>query len=638
MKNLSIALKLIGGFIAVALVALAIGAAGLLSARNLSSSIADLGKDKLVAIRSLLTIKEQSSALRVAIRSFLDPRMVGADRSRQFDNVAAARKAYGAALEDYLALEHSEGERLGNDKLVEAMARWDSANEAFLAQAREAAASGIADPATLVGYVKGFIGDHHALISSLRGLLGEGLAFEGGTDETACAFGRWMASADRSNPTIAAALDAINADHRRFHASVAAVKARHRAGDRAGAYRLLESEARPAAEGTFRQLGLIAGEAARVDALYAAMHESAFGILRERQTETIGILDSIVEANISASEASVSAADATSRGAITLVVAGTALGTIAALALGIALSLSVLGPVKAAASVVSRLETGDLLAFEPDRSRKDELGRLNAGLAVTVGRLREVIAGIRLASEQVSRGGAEISQEAQSISQGTTEQAANAEEVSSSIEEMTASVRQNADNATAGESLSRRAAESAELGAGEVDAAVAAMNDITARIGVIDEIARQTNLLALNAAIEAARAGESGKGFAVVASEVRKLAERSQSAASEIVALSTGTARAAAKAASSIAGVVPEIRRTADLVQEIAASTREQASGIDQISKAVTGLDEIIQRNASSSEALAAMAEELSGQARALDENVAFFSLGNARGPGPLES
>jgi methyl-accepting chemotaxis protein len=241
--------------------------------------------------------------------------------------------------------------------------------------------------------------------------------------------------------------------------------------------------------------------------------------------------------------------------------------------------------------------------------------------------LRNLVASVMTSSNNVSTGSQEMSSTAQQMSQGATEQAASAEEVSSSIEEMTSTIKQNADNAQATESIARKAAQDAELGAQAVTKAVGAMKEIAGKINIIEEIARQTNLLALNAAIEAARAGEAGKGFAVVASEVRKLAERSQSAAGEILSLSRDSTGVAEEAGTRILAVVPDIRKTADLVAEISAASREQGVGADQIARAVTQLDTVIQQNASASEEMASMAEELSSQAEQLADAIAYFKL-----------
>jgi methyl-accepting chemotaxis protein len=190
-------------------------------------------------------------------------------------------------------------------------------------------------------------------------------------------------------------------------------------------------------------------------------------------------------------------------------------------------------------------------------------------------------------------------------------------------------VRQNADNALQTEKIAAKLSVDAKEGGEAVNETVMAMNEIAGKITIIEEIARQTNLLALNAAIEAARAGEHGKGFAVVASEVRKLAERSQRAAAEISELSTTSVRVAEQAGTMLCNIIPDFQRTAELVQEISASSKEQDAGAEQINKAIQQLDQVIQQNAGSSEEMASTAEELSSQAERLQSMISFFRLGN---------
>jgi methyl-accepting chemotaxis protein len=213
------------------------------------------------------------------------------------------------------------------------------------------------------------------------------------------------------------------------------------------------------------------------------------------------------------------------------------------------------------------------------------------------------------------------------MSQGATEQAAAAEEASSSMEQMSSNIRQNADNAMQTEKIAVKSADGARQGGTAVNETVHAMKEIANKISIIEEIARQTNLLALNAAIEAARAGEHGKGFAVVASEVRKLAERSQKAAAEISELSASSVEVAERAGALLGQMVPDIQKTAELVQEINAASREQDLGAGQINKAIQQLDQVIQQNASSSEEMASTAEELSSQAEQLQSAIAFFRV-----------
>ncbi|NGZ27271.1 MAG: HAMP domain-containing protein [Magnetococcales bacterium] len=306
-------------------------------------------------------------------------------------------------------------------------------------------------------------------------------------------------------------------------------------------------------------------------------------------------------------------------------------GSILALVLGIGIALFItrliVNALVQGVAFATSVANGDLTATISIQ-QKDEIGQLADALRAMVDKLRSVVGEVRSASDNVSSGAQELSSSAQELSQGATEQAASVEETSSSMEEMTSNIQQNTDNAQQTEKIASQAARDAEEGGRSVVEAVTAMREIASKISIIEEIARQTNLLALNAAIEAARAGEHGKGFAVVAAEVRKLAERSQTAAGEISKLSSSSVAVAEQAGGIIAKLVPDIRKTAELIQEIAAASREQNSGAEQINKAMQQLDQVIQQNAGASEEMAATAEELNSQADQLNQSISFFRTG----------
>jgi methyl-accepting chemotaxis protein len=276
------------------------------------------------------------------------------------------------------------------------------------------------------------------------------------------------------------------------------------------------------------------------------------------------------------------------------------------------------------ADLTEEISKGNLSVDVKLASENDQLGKALQNMTRI---LNDVIGQVKSAGDNVASGSQAMSSASEEMSQGATEQAASAEEASSSIEQMTANIRQNADNALQTEKIAVKAAEDARSGGKAVADTIVAMKEIAGKIMIIEEIARQTNLLALNAAIEAARAGEHGRGFAVVAAEVRKLAERSQVAAGEINALSVSSVGVAEQAGDMLKTMVPNIQRTAELVQEIAAASREQDAGAGQINKAIQQLDLVIQQNASASEEMASTAEELTAQSEQLQEMISFFRL-----------
>jgi len=279
---------------------------------------------------------------------------------------------------------------------------------------------------------------------------------------------------------------------------------------------------------------------------------------------------------------------------------------------------------KKAADVAVHISEGDLTVEASALSERDVLGTAQKRMLEN---LRRTVLKVSESAGSVASGSEQMSATAQQLSQGASEQASSAEECTSSMEEMGSSVQQNADNAKQTDKIATKAAEDALASGEAVNQTVRARKEIAEKISIIDEISRKTDLLALNAAVEAARAGEHGKGFAVVASEVRKLAERSQVAAAEISRLTSDGVQRADGAGQLLSRLVPDIRKTAELVREIAAASAEQGTGATQVSKAMQQLDQVIQQNASASEEMSTGADELSEQAEALQEAVSFFKV-----------
>ena len=340
-------------------------------------------------------------------------------------------------------------------------------------------------------------------------------------------------------------------------------------------------------------------------------------------------LDKVVELNTEVADAAVTSGQEAASSATQIMITVGVVGTVLLVLLGVFIIRSILqqlgGDPIYVSQVVGKIANGDFT--EKLAIRPGDTTSMLAGIGAMVERLSQIISEVRSAAGALSSASEEVSATAQNMSQGTSEQAASVEETSASVEQMSASINQNAENAKVTDGMASKAAREAEEGGAAVRETVVAMKSIAEKIGIIDDIAYQTNLLALNAAIEAARAGEHGKGFAVVAAEVRKLAERSQVAAQEIGEVAKNSVGLAETAGRLLDEIVPSIRKTSDLVQEISAASDEQSAGASQINNAMEQLNKITQQSAASSEELAATAEEMSSQAEQLQQLMSFFTV-----------
>src|SRR6266550_2314145 len=294
---------------------------------------------------------------------------------------------------------------------------------------------------------------------------------------------------------------------------------------------------------------------------------------------------------------------------------------------GIYLAWSIAHPLERFSAKLEDINIGGsgLIHWDEAQDRGDEIGDVARSFNRFTTTLSEVIDQVRSVTGAVSEASSQVSSSAQLLSHGTSEQAASVEETTASLEQMHASITQNAENSRQMEQMAQKGATDVEQSGKAVAESVDAMKTIAEKISIIEEIAYQTNLLALNAAIEAARAGDHGKGFAVVATEVRKLAERSQNAAQEINALTASSVRVAERSGELLTELVPAIHKTAELVQDVASASKEQAAGVAQVNRAMIQVDQVTQRNASAAEELSSTAEEMASQADSLQQLMALF-------------
>ncbi len=290
------------------------------------------------------------------------------------------------------------------------------------------------------------------------------------------------------------------------------------------------------------------------------------------------------------------------------------------------LAISISRPLESATELAEKVAQGDLRTkFAIDR--KDEIGRLSAALDTMVANIKTVVDEIKMGAEKIVKASDKLNKESMELSEGASEQASSAEEVSSSMEEMYANIQQNTDNSKETEKIAKKAAEGIKVSNQSNELAQRSLEDITEKISIIGDIAFQTNILALNAAVEAARAGSEGRGFAVVAAEVRKLAERSQQAATEINSVSQQTITSSGEASKNLVEITPEIEKTASLVQDITSASLEQVAGVEQINNALQQLNQITQRNAVNSEQINTASKELEELSLMLNNSISVFKL-----------
>lgn len=594
MTPMKLGTKLIGSFIIIAILTLAVSLIGVWGVSTLKMRLYETGEIRLPGNNNLLIIQKEFESVRVAQRSLLSPILKDEDLKRQFDNVKNARERYQAAWKVYESLPHSAEETDLWRQFASAVAEWTKENDKFFQAVNDLIRANLGNPYAVLANIQLFRGDHYKLQIDVQQLLEKNRVLEGGEDPTACNFGKWLAIYKTTNPEMNKALTAIVQSHNTFHGSVKKIKDLVKNGQKEEAHHLFDGNMAEAVAKTFSIFGDMRKEAERAVSLYTIMDEQAMVKCVAKQRVAMGLLDQLLLINDKMVKDTVRQSQDDASISLILSVAGMLIGFILAVVLGVYFSVS------------------------------------------TSRRLKRVIDSLRSSADQVKSASSEVSSTSESLAEGASEQAASIEEISSSLEEISSMTSLNADNAAKANQLTGQTKESLSKAAESMTMVTQAMSEIAVAgqeigkiIKTIDEISFQTNLLALNAAVEAARAGEAGAGFAVVADEVRNLAQRATGAAGNTAVLIDGAVKKINQGAELVTvtstafqGVTGQVSRVSEIVGEISSAAGEQAQGISQISQAISQMDKVTQQNAASAQESASASAQLNAQAETLTDNV----------------
>jgi len=582
----SLAFKIASGFGVIILLAMALGGAGLFALSRLSGALNQISTSELPAAMALIQVQAALENIRGTLLTLAIPGLPDEMRASQYDNIEKARKTYQEAEQQFEQSEFTPEIQAAWDAYKKAVADQRGANNQFLDLCRQLDQLGIADPVEVEGKLRRFQGDHFLLELKVLSLIDENTNFDGGTDHTACNFGKWLPAFKTTSTELNRILEAMKEPHRQFHEAVAEIKTAVQAGDRDRARNLYETKMKAARTQVFQYFDELLAVAEKSRTLHDQGHSLALGELTDKMRLTQDAMQKVVEANNAFLEDYRASLVRMVRITTAVLIGCVVLVLVLGVVLTLILTRSIVSPIRRVVEVLSNV------------------------------------------SAQTSAAAAELAGSSESLSSTATEQAAISEETSSSITEIAAQIEEMGKISMTAAELTReniRMSGDSLKSVVEMTQKMAEIEkdsqEMVKIIKTIDEIAFQTNLLALNAAVEAARAGEAGKGFAVVAEEVRALASRAAEAARMTQGLLEGTAlkvrdsaEAIRKINNNFEAIVESATRMGDQLERITTASREVEQGANQLNTAGQQSAQAAQNTAAASEEISATAEELSSQ------------------------
>lgn len=644
MKNVKLMAKLIGGFSIVALITLVIGFVGWSSINNLDGNLVEISEVRLPSIKNLLVMSWQMEDMAKVQRTLLDPNLDMDVRKQQYKEFAEAQKRYKTAWDIYEPLPQTQEEARLWKEFVAAWQEVQKGNDAFFQLCGNLDKTDILNPMALRARIEAYRGDHYELMGKTLRMILTGKTFAGGESAASCDFGKWTATFKTSNPALMASLREISGYHEEFHQTVGKIRDLVNQGNTTEARDIFNRKMEPDAEQVFTHFNAILAEASKAEEIFNQMTHYAMVTALEKHELADRLIEDIIAVNegVVAHEEKLAMSD--SRNAKMTAVLGMILGFVAALALGIYLSVSITRPIQKGTVFAGKMAEGDFRETLPI-DQKDEIGTLAKALnnmVSSLGRMiRDLTAGVdtlsssstelSAISHQMSSGAEQTSEKSNTVSTAAEEMSANMSSVAAATEqastnvnmvataseEMTATISEIAQNTEKAATITEKAVSEARSASETVDELGKAAREIGKVTESITEISEQTNLLALNATIEAARAGDAGKGFAVVANEIKELAKQTAGATDEIKLKIEGIQNSTdgtVKQIDQISTVINEVNEIVSIiataVEEQSVTTRDIAGNVAQ---AAQGIQEVTENVAQSSTVSAEIAKDIAG-------------------------